>query len=388
MKGAFDPIAAIAEEAARAALPEQVHVGSVTPLPRGADPFVGAERPLLLAATRWTFVAPGGVLLGGAPAAMAAVLGFEVPATPSAEERSPVEGPAVKWSDLVADAARETATTVTQAIASAIAPVADLPPDCSATQVSVSDSDAAIRAEVGPIPDGVVLMLHAGDYEVRLLVVVPGIMVARLGSPEADQAPAEPIGAGAGETQDAADASTAAAPLRGLAASALSAVPLELSIGVGHARVPLAHVLDLKEGEVLELEESVDSPVDLISGGAAVAHGELEVSDHGTLVLHVTGIPGRRTASGPSLVADPLLAAQEAASVAASGTAADELTPDDPAEPDAPSAEPPAAEEGLREPADAPAESTIADEPSAPPGEPPTGDADAPVSDRTPGDDA
>lgn len=322
MKAAFDPIAATAEEAARAALPEQVHVGSVTPLPRGADPFVGAERPLLLAATRWTFVAPGGVLLGGSPAAMSAVLGFDVPATPSAEERNPADGPAVKWSDLVADAARETATTVTQAIASAIAPVADLPPDCSATQVTVCDSDPAVRAEVGPIPDGVVLMLHAGDYEVRLLVVVPGIMVARLGSPSSE-APAvattEP--APAPEADGATPpAPTLAGPLRGLAASALAAVPLELSIGVGHARVPLSHVLDLKDGEVLELEESVESPVDLVSGGAPVAHGELEVSDHGTLVLHVTGLPGRAPVSPPTLVADPLVEAQE--SVASTDAAA------------------------------------------------------------------
>lgn len=381
MKGAFDPIAAIAEEAARAALPEQVHVGSVTPLPRGADPFVGADRPLLLAATRWTFVAPGGVLLGGAPAAMAAVLGFDVPATPSAEERNPADGPAVKWSDLVADAARETAMNVTQAIASAIAPVADLPPDCSATQVSVSDTDPAIRAEVGPIPDGVVLMLHSGEYEVRLLVVVPGIMVARLGTPASDPA----SGGGAADAPEGADdeeaaTPTVAGPLRGLAASALAAVPLELSIGVGHARVPLSHVLDLKEGEVLELEESVDAPVDLVSGGASVAHGELEISDHGTLVLHVTGLPGRRTVTGPALVADPLVAAQDAA--AAAGADA----PD--ASADAPTSSPPAASEGLREPADAPAESTIGDEPSTPPGEPPTDGADPTVGDSTPAADA
>lgn len=372
MQAAFDPIAAIAEEAARAALPEQVHVGSVTPLPRGADPFVGAERPLLLAATRWTFVAPGGVLLGGAPAAMSAVLGFDVPATPSAEERNPADGPAVKWSDLVADAARETATTVTQAIASAIAPVADLPPDCSATQVAVCDGDAAIRAEVGPIPDGVVLMLHSGDYEVRLLVVVPGIMVARLGSPASETPGQAGNGLTPGAPEADADATPApapAGPLRGLAASALAAVPLELSIGVGHARVPLSHVLDLKDGEVLELEESVESPVDLVSGGAPVAHGELEVSDHGTLVLHVTGLPGRAAAPGPTLVADPLVEAQPSAP-------STDTDPTDVAA-DASANEPPAAD-GPREPSDAPAEPSIADDPAGPAGEPAADDGAAP----------
>ncbi|MFT4034782.1 MAG: hypothetical protein QM679_04305, partial [Patulibacter sp.] len=51
-------------------------------LPRGADPFTGAHWPLLLTATRWTAVSPGGVLIGGAPDAVASVLGFELPERP------------------------------------------------------------------------------------------------------------------------------------------------------------------------------------------------------------------------------------------------------------------------------------------------------------------
>lgn len=316
MNAVFDPIAEIAVEAARAALPEQVQVGGVTPLPRGADPFVGAERPLLLAATRWTSVAPGGVLLGGAPAAMAAVLGFDVPATPTPvapEDRKPDDPEPPKWSDLVAEAARETATTVTQAIASAIAPVADLPPDCSTTQVSMNADDAAIRAEVGPLPDAVVLMLHSDEHEVRLVVVVPGIMAARLGARTGPDAAEVEVPADADES----DTRAAASALRGELDRALSAVPLELSISMGHAHVPLAHVLHLQSGEVLELEEAADAPVELVSGGTPVAHGELEVSDHGTLVLHVTAIPGRPTAGKPSLMADPEPEAAQAQDVAA-----------------------------------------------------------------------
>lgn len=319
MKTAFSAIAAVAVDAARAALPEQVQVGAVTPLPRGADPFVGAERPLLLAVTRWTFVAPGGVLLGGSPASMAAVLGFDVPATPTPvapEDRKEGAPAPPKWSDLVAEAAREMATTVTQAIAAAITAVADLPPDCSSTQVTVGNDDGAIRAEVGPLPDAVVLMLHTDEHEVRLVVVVPGVMVARL-SDTTPPSPSEPV-VEADATDEAEDAKRrAATALRGELDRALSAVPLELSIGMGHANVPLSHVLHLQDGEVLELEEAVDAPVDLISGGTAVAHGDLEVSDHGTLVLHVTGIPGQRTRETPSLVPEP---AEQPAAAEAPGT--------------------------------------------------------------------
>ncbi len=72
----------------RSASIEGAEAGAPIMLPRGADPFAGAERPLLLAATRWTAVSPGGVVLGGTPEALSAVLGFELPARPevSAED--------------------------------------------------------------------------------------------------------------------------------------------------------------------------------------------------------------------------------------------------------------------------------------------------------------
>lgn len=303
---ALTPIAEVTMQAARAVLPEAVSIGAATLLPRGADPFIGTERPLLLGATRWAVASPGGVLLGGSPAAMAAVLGFEVPERPAPvapEDRKPGTPDPPKWGDLVSEAARAAITSFSHAVSSAVVELADLPPDCAATQVSLNDNDAAVRIEVGPLPDAVVLLLHAEEHDVRLVVVIPGIFVAR-----ADRGPAdtEVVQEGGAALAKPAPALPGASIHRGLLDRSLAHVPLDLSVEMGRARVPLAHVLHLQEGEVLELQQTIDAPVALVSDDTPVARGDLEVSDDGTLVLLVTSIPGRPPAKPePRVVAEP-----------------------------------------------------------------------------------
>jgi hypothetical protein len=69
--------------------------------------------------------------------------------------------------------------------------------------------------------------------------------------------------------------------------------------------VPLAQVLHLSDGEVIELRQSVDDPVDLVSESTTVARGDLEVSDSGNLVLHVTSVPGQAPRPAPpTMMAD------------------------------------------------------------------------------------
>jgi flagellar motor switch protein FliN/FliY len=305
MKTALDPITEAAVSAARASLPEFVTVGSATMLPRGADPFTGGEYPTLVAATRWVNVAPGGVLIGGQPEVMSTVLGFDLPAVPepvSAENRKPDDPPAPKWADLVTEAARPVVTTVTQAIATSVAGLAGLPPECSPTQVSMNNNEAQLRAEVGSVSDAVVVLLSAEDQDVRLVVVVPGIFVARMHAKDANggaPAPVEEI-----DDEDSPDAGPKVRPQfdPGVLDGALASVPMDLSIELGRARVPLSHVLHLHEGEVLELQEGIDAPVELVAGSTAVARGDLEVSEAGNIVLHVTSIPGRDIAPRPRVM--------------------------------------------------------------------------------------
>lgn len=309
MRTKLDPIAELATSAARAALPEVVTVGDATLLPRGADPFIGSHRPMLLTATRWAAVSPGGVLIGGTPAGLAAMFGFTVPEKPTGPTppRKAGEPLMPRWPELIAEAARPALTTFSHAIANAVATLAGLPPDCAETQISLNDTDSEIRTEVGPISDAVVLLLHAGEHEARMVVVVPGVFLARMNDPVGD---AEVVQT-KGETmaRPVAGEGAVPSPTRRVASeplqAALASVPLDLSIELGSTSVPLAHVLHLGDGEVLELRQPIDAPVDLVSDETPVARGELEVDGVGNLVLHVTGIPGRRTAVGaPRLLDD------------------------------------------------------------------------------------
>lgn len=341
------------------AIPEAlagVEAGPPTILPRGADPFAGAERPLLITATRWAAVSPGGMILGGSPEPLAAVLGFEVPERPTvsaedaeqqrratdrdedgedgesdqAEEAEPEpepeaepeaeasadgdgeaapegEGdeapvPARRWSDHVADAARPAAAAAGDALIRALAGLVGLPAGAAATQAVLAESDAMVAATVGPLPDAIVIPLRRDGAEARLVVVVAGIISARVAAAAVQVGSAS--GPGAAPVEDA-EGAEAPGPVP-FVPVAVGAVPLELSAEIGTTRLPLASVLSLREGAVVELAEAVDAPVSLVAGTTPVAAGELELDDAGGLVLHVTAIPGRPDlTAGPAVLPDP-----------------------------------------------------------------------------------
>lgn len=380
------PLERIAEtvvEAVPTVLPG-VEAGAPTILPRGADPFAGAERPLLLAATRWTAVSPGGVILGGAADALGTVLGFEVPARPtlSAEDAAQhrratdeatddggeaagaaaaddseaqadpepsadaaddaPEGaadddgaeaeppaPTRRWSDHVAEASKDPAAAAGDGFIRALATLVGLPPGAAATQAVLAESDAMVASAVGPLPDAIVIPLRRDGVEVRLIVVVAGIVSARVAAAAVQVGSAS--GPGAGPVEEAEIGEPALAEASPGPPVAVGAVPLELCAEIGTTRMPLSSVLSLREGAVVELAEAVDAPIQLVAGATPVAAGELELDDAGGLVLHVTSIPGRPDLSpGPMLVDDPAAApvgAPSAVAAEASEPAADAPAP-------------------------------------------------------------
>lgn len=346
-----------------------VEAGAPIILPRGADPFAGTERPLLLAATRWTAVSPGGVLIGGSPNAVSTVLGFELPERPEASadaslhrratdapagddptggdepnadgddaetpeeqpageqpgDESAAEGdadgdaaqasddatadadgeegaaaaPSRRWSDHVVEAAKAPAATAGDGFIRELATLVGLPHGAAATQAVLAESDAMVASAVGPLPDAIVVPLRRGDTEIRLVIVVAGIVSARVAAAAVQVGSASGPGVGPVEGADAAEPAAAAAlPPR----IGVGGVPIEVCAEIGTTRMPLSSVLALREGAVVELAEAVEAPVALVSGTAHVATGELEVDATGQLLLHVTGIPGR-----PDLTAGPTL---------------------------------------------------------------------------------
>lgn len=388
----LERIATAAAEAIPSVLPG-VEPGTPTILPRGADPFAGAERPLLIAATRWTAVSPGGVIFGGAADALGSVLGFEVPARPtlSAEDAeqhrratddaddadaaaddntdgepeaqaepeaesaegdgapdgdaeaagAPVDtaaeadadadrpAPARRWSDHVAEASRDTAAAAGDGIIRALATLVGLPPGAAATQAVLAESDAMVAAAVGPLPDAIVIPLRRDGAEIRLVVVVAGIVAARVSAAAVQVGSAS--GPGAAPVEEAEVDPAAIAEVPAGPPVAVGAVPLDLCAEIGTTRMPLSAVLSLREGAVVELAEAVDAPIQLVAGATPVAAGELELDDAGGLVLHVTAIPGRPDLTpGPMLVDDP---APVAAAAVAEPAVAEPATDEPAAEP-------------------------------------------------------
>jgi flagellar motor switch protein FliN/FliY len=69
----------------------------------------------------------------------------------------------------------------------------------------------------------------------------------------------------------------------------LSAVPVELSVEIGRARMTVGETLALREGSVVTLDRMAGEPVDLLVNGTAIAQGEVVVIDEqfGLRLTHV-----------------------------------------------------------------------------------------------------
>ncbi|MGH2889749.1 MAG: flagellar motor switch protein FliN [Solirubrobacteraceae bacterium] len=59
----------------------------------------------------------------------------------------------------------------------------------------------------------------------------------------------------------------------------LSAVPVDLSVEIGRARMSVGETLELREGSVVTLDRMAGEPVDLLVNGILIARGEVVVID-------------------------------------------------------------------------------------------------------------
>lgn len=61
----------------------------------------------------------------------------------------------------------------------------------------------------------------------------------------------------------------------------LKDIPIEVTVSVGHARPTVRELLDLQDSAVLQLDRSVEDPVELYVGDRLIARGILEEMDGG-----------------------------------------------------------------------------------------------------------
>ena len=78
----------------------------------------------------------------------------------------------------------------------------------------------------------------------------------------------------------------------------LSAVPVDLSVEIGRARMSVGETLELREGSVVTLDRMAGEPVDLLVNGTPIARGEVVVIDE-QFGLRVTEMLGDLNSSEP-----------------------------------------------------------------------------------------
>lgn len=79
----------------------------------------------------------------------------------------------------------------------------------------------------------------------------------------------------------------------------LSAVPVDLTVEIGHARMSVGETLELREGSVVTLDRMAGEPVDLLVNGTPIARGEVVVIDE-QFGLRLTTVLAADGADGPA----------------------------------------------------------------------------------------
>jgi flagellar motor switch protein FliN len=87
----------------------------------------------------------------------------------------------------------------------------------------------------------------------------------------------------------------------------LSAVPVDLTVEVGRARMTVGDTLELRQGSIITLNRMAGEPVDLLVNGTPIARGEVVVIDEqfGLRVTEVVGESNPGEAPRPAGIDGP-----------------------------------------------------------------------------------
>jgi flagellar motor switch protein FliN/FliY len=79
----------------------------------------------------------------------------------------------------------------------------------------------------------------------------------------------------------------------------LSAVPVDVSVEMGRARMTVGETLELRPGSIITLNRMAGEPVDLLINGTSIARGEVVVIDE-QFGLRITEVLGESAGAGES----------------------------------------------------------------------------------------
>jgi flagellar motor switch protein FliN/FliY len=77
----------------------------------------------------------------------------------------------------------------------------------------------------------------------------------------------------------------------------LSAVPVDVSVEMGRARMTVGETLELRPGSIITLNRMAGEPVDLLVNGTSIARGEVVVIDE-QFGLRITEVIGESVGGG------------------------------------------------------------------------------------------
>ena len=111
----------------------------------------------------------------------------------------------------------------------------------------------------------------------------------------ADQAPPPPDGFAPGTVESEAQSPNASPDL-----SVLAGLEVEITLRFGHRRLPLRKIAGLSPGAVVELDESVAEPVEVVVGDRVMARGEIVSVDgcYGVRITETSDLHRREAAVG------------------------------------------------------------------------------------------
>ena len=241
-----------------------------------ADTFESSSQPLSTAdSDLWYTVVAGGAIHGEMALHMAAASGHRL-AQKFLAEPEPASGAAAgetitsENKEALEELLRQVAGITSTALASAVSGEVQLHLSASAAPAWSSDAIVCLRTRD-----------EAGN-SIGLEIQISPALAAAL-QPRAQTASASPPAA--------AVTTTAPAPSYGR----LMDVGLDVKLRFGTRRMLLRDVLALSAGVVIELENSLQSPVDLLLDGRLIAQGDVVVVD-GKYGLRITGVVDRAAA--------------------------------------------------------------------------------------------
>ena len=205
--------------------------------------------------------------------------------------------------DIEADAIRETYVELVNQVASAISPTAG-----EKLGSIVRIGPASVQDEGGGAEDAELAVQYAYSVDGTAHPLVLAVSSAALEAIQAADQPqvAEAVSAGAkgpggGAPTASRSAGSVESPSGGLTLdpaaqknlAMLFEVDLDLSVSFGTAELPLQDVLKLASGSIVELNRSVNEPVDVLVNNCVVARGDVVVID-GNYGIRVTEIVSRK----------------------------------------------------------------------------------------------